>query len=354
MKKFSIVLTLALVVALAVPAMAAPKLAINGNLEMENSTVDKGGPTLSSTYGDLDLYLNAKINDKVSAFTELDYDTFFVDNVNDTGEHQGRVDQMWINVEDAFGPLALRVGRMDEAAASNLLYDIEDKANEFVRFAYNENNVSGKVAYNLDNNDSKKVLLAEGKVTDLGLVDGVTVNYFDANTLDYEGYTLKATKQHSFGTGSIVFGEADNGPISGAQVLDVDFTTKTLFPGVTAGLEYGTVDKGFVLNNDTAIQDDSVFNDVNADYEPIYSADDVQVIKPSVSFDLTDKLGVYFGYAMYEGDKSNAKQDYLDLVASYDLAPDTYLDVEYENFSNDWTGAPDDESALTTTLGVNF
>ncbi|SDC08572.1 MULTISPECIES: porin [unclassified Candidatus Frackibacter] len=352
MKKFSLILTIALVVALALPAMAATKVTFNGNLEMENQYVDPNtdpnvgtvGKSLSSTYGDLDLYLNAKINDKVSAFTELDYSLQF-DDSSDAAGLEGRVDQMWINVEDAFGPLALRVGRMNEAAANNLLYDIEEGANEFVRLAYTADNISAKSGYS---GEGKDVFFAEGTVTNLGLIDGVTLNYIDYNA-GYQGYTVKLDKKHSFGEASVLFGNVDAKINDSANVLDVNFVTDQLFPGITTSLEYATAEKGFVADQAVLDQDDSVFVDTAA---ALYRNDKVEVIKPGINFDLTDKLNIDFAYAMYDADKSTDEDEYLDLVASYDLAENTYIDVEYENHNYD--GWQEDEEKITTTLGVDF
>jgi len=341
-KKLSIVLTIALVVAFAVPAMAATSVDFSGNLEMENAYNDPG---VAKSYGDLDLYLNADIAEGVTAFTELDYEINFENGSKNssTDTKKGEIDQMWINVEDAFGPLALRVGRMNEAAAGNILYDIEGGANEFVRFAYDADNISAKLGHNAEGDDSQKLLFAEGKVEDLGLVDAVTLNYIDYNAAN-EGFTVKVDKNHDFGNASILFGDVDT-PSDSASVMDLTFASDVLFPGVNVSLEYATAEAGFV-NKD--LQDDSVFADANGVLN-----EDVTVIKPGVSFDVTDKLGVEFSYAMFEGDDSGDTHDYLDLVVDYDLAENTYASLEYEDNAYDGTGDTDN-SVITTTLGVNF
>ncbi|KXS40797.1 MAG: hypothetical protein AWU54_1849 [Candidatus Frackibacter sp. T328-2] len=354
MKKLSIVLTIALVVALAVPAMAASNLKVNGNFEVE-SVKTKDADTESGGY--LELYLEANPAENVTFYSEVDFGyDFDQNNYSTTGTSE--VYEAYINVDDAFGPVDLKAGRMFEAAADSMLYEFD--SGEFARLAYDNANVSAKFGHNLDTDSQGKVIFAEGKVTGLGLVDAVTLNYVDANAADYDGYTVKATKSHSFGTGSVLLGKAND-----AQVVDVSFETAQLLPGATASFEYATAEAGFARSEykDTDGNGDNEVVTTNQDSVITDSklaaiGDDVTMIKPGVSFNVTDKLGVDLSYAMYEADKLDAEDAYLDIVGSYDLAKDTYLEVEYEDHAVDGADASannvTDETVITTTLGVNF
>ncbi|SJZ30261.1 porin [Selenihalanaerobacter shriftii] len=345
MKKLSIALALVLVVALAAPAMAIEYT--GGFLEVENvhnmdSSKDSG------TGYDMYLTLEDQVDDQTSFYALLRVDQNFG---NDDGADSNEfLRKGWVNIENVAGPLALRVGRMDEAAAGNYLYDMELKY-EFARLAADLGNLSFKAGHNLDDtkSDNKttgndKVIFFEAKATDLGLVNGVTLNYVEDGD-DYDGYSIAFNKNHDSFTADLVYGDVDVSNTS-ADLLDVKLATDKLFPGITASVEYADVEEEFVVGG--KFQDDSVLADTN-----LTGKDDVEMIKPAVNFDLTDKLNVNFAYAMYEADNLvNDGHDYLDLTFAYDLTEKTLLEVEYED--NDYDDDADDNETLSTTLTAYF
>ncbi|SJZ30263.1 porin family protein [Selenihalanaerobacter shriftii] len=341
MKKIAIALTLALVVALAAPAMAAD-LDINGLIGVENGyTNPETSKSTSNTGGYLELYLDAEINDQVTAYSEIDFGYDF--NKDTNADTTTSVYEMWVNVEDAFGPVDLKAGRMFEAAAGSMLYEFD--SDEFARLAYESGNVAAKLGHSIDSNG--KVVFFEGAATDLGLVDGVTLNYIEDNADEYDGYTLRVNKTHSFVDAALTFGDVDNGTDS-ANVIDLSMSTDVLLPGVTTSLEYADAEAGFV--RDKANTQDSALNDADS----VVADNDFEMIKPGVSFGVTDKLNVSASYAMYDADTVDAENDYLDIVGTYDLAENTILEVEYEDYTYDGTAAGQDKEVITTTLETSF
>jgi len=335
-KKLSIVIMIALVVALAVPAMAATtnNLKANGHFEIENDKVKDGN---SATTGEFDLFLNAKPADNVNFYSELDYTYDFANGAGAGNPENLDVYEMWVNIDNAFGPVSLKAGRMYETAPDGILYEFD--SDDFARLAYANGGVSAKFGHNLDTDNQGKVVFAQGSVKDLGLADEVTVNYVDDNDANYDGYTVKATKHHNFGTGTILFGDAND-----AQLIDLGFSTKQLLPGATASLEYANVEEGFAR----ATAQDSVLTDTAL--TTTAGAGDVTMIKPGVNFNITNKLNAYASYAMYSSDNAG-DHDYLDTGVVYSMANNTSLEVELEDNSYDNAA---DSTTITTTLGVDF
>lgn len=330
MKKLSIVLVLALVLALAAPALAAD-VDINGELEIENRYNDTD--STSKTDAALELYLEANPAEKVTLYSELDYEYDFDTTANETSVN-GDVGEAWIKVEDVFGPVTLKAGRMEEVAADSILYDVTD---EGVEVSYAEGNFSGLFSHSIDSGG--KVVFAESKLADLDVVDAVTLNYIDSNVEDYDGYTIKVDKKHDFVDASVLLGDANE-----ASVMDLKLASTELFPGVTTSLEYATVEEGF-----TAISDkqDSIFNDTSL---AGMGSGDIDMIKPGVAFDVTDNVSAYASYAMY-GSDNLGDHDYIDLGAVYTLAEGTNLEVEYEDNDYDYFT---DSTTITTTLTSTF
>ncbi|SJZ30255.1 porin [Selenihalanaerobacter shriftii] len=348
MKKIAILLTLTLVVALAAPAMAGTimtrtDMKVSGNLEIENKYNDPvTGDSTSQTVGDLEIYVEANPAENVTFYSvyEVIYE-FEPKNTNSSSNiKEENLKEAWLKVDNMFGPLTLKAGRIEETATDEILYD-EDQE-EGVELIYDVGNVYAKLGHSIDSSDTEnKALMFQGKLIDLGLVDAVALDYLDYNGKG-DGYTLKIGKNHSFVDASIMLGEVDKD--DDANMFDFRVSTEELLPGVTTSLEYADVEGGFI---NKGWQIDSVFADVHDDIDK----DDLDMIRPGFNFDLSDKLNIDFSYAMFNNDDTDKDQDYLDLTFTYDLNKYTYLEVEYEDNDYDWQ---DNKEILTTTLGADF
>ncbi|ADL12925.1 porin [Acetohalobium arabaticum] len=361
MKKFSILLALVLVLGLAVPAMAAADVDVSTTVGVEN-VYDDSKDESSATEGYLYLFLEGNPTENVNFYSEIDFTGYFDGNKN---EEDVDVYEAWIEVDEVVGPVDVKLGRMYEESADNVLYEYD--SDDFVRLGYEAGNVSAKFGHNLDSEgddapatagDSEA--FAEFKATDLGLLDQASLNYTKDNNLtdadgnatgdSYEGYTVKLTNDFDVVDASLLYGTADGEYASGndwnesADITALGLSTDQLFPGATLSLDYADVEENFVKAEDQ----DSYLNDT-------VTGDDFDMIKPGVNFDLTDKTNVDFSYAMYSADNDDADDDYLDLLITHNVAENTTLEVELEDHSYDGSNiTDDDETIITTTLETNF
>jgi basic membrane lipoprotein Med (substrate-binding protein (PBP1-ABC) superfamily) len=76
-KKLSILMVFALVIALAVPAMAASNLDVSGKVDFENTKLTDGGD--SSSTADLELYLEKALEENITLYSEIDVGYAFAD-----------------------------------------------------------------------------------------------------------------------------------------------------------------------------------------------------------------------------------------------------------------------------------
>ncbi|ADL12924.1 porin [Acetohalobium arabaticum] len=383
MKKLSITLALVLVVAMALPAMAAEvkvndnAVNISGEVEIEQTDNNSDNTELVGTEDTLEttltLYIDSQISEKVSVFSTLE----IADN-NDDMTDDFDVEEAGVDVKDVFGPIGLKAGKMELVSTDAMLYDYDEieKDNNFATFYYEEGNVNAMVGNTLDDDGDESLgsaTVAKFGVTDLGVIDSLdfdyigvgdfqtsVANYFDfSNKLndlgnlnekyidysDFDGYTLKAAKNFGVVDTALTLGNVDSENIDSADAVSLDLSTDQLLPGATLSLAYGDVEAGYVQPFQ-----DSYLNNA----ELPYGLTDFDVIQPGVNFDITDKLNVDFSYAMYDADDVDMDEDYLDLVFAYDLAENTTLDLEYENHDYDIDGASDDDETITTTLTTKF
>jgi hypothetical protein len=327
----------ALVIALAVPAMAASNLDVSGEVEFENAKVTDGGD--NSSTADLELYLEKAVEENITLYSEIDVGYAFADETDNV--HTTEIKEAWVNVDDAFAAIDLKLGRMFEESADSMLYEFDTE--EFVRLAYEADNLAVKLGHNLDNDPANadaanadaatnnKLLFLEGELTDLGLVDALTLNYVDDNGEDYDGYSLKFAKKHDFGDAAFIYGDAAEG-----NLMDLKVTSDTLVNNATLSFEYADFENEYLVSS----ADNGILTDATV-------TGDTSVIKPGIEMELADKLTGYGYYALYSGE-NDSEENYLDAGVVYDLAESTDLEVEFENYSEK------DETTITTTVTTNF
>lgn len=336
------VISLVIVTLFALPVMAVEfKI---GKFEIENTYIDTDNDeSTSQTIFKTTLILDQTIDERVNVFVMTRLDGEF--NQKQGPKKEGTdifVRKGWIDVKDAFGPVDFKAGRMDEAAANNVLYYMKSKY-EFARLAYNNDHFFMKAGHNID--DDEKIVFTEFKGTDLGLTDSVTLNYIDADfsNIDYAGYSIDFFKDFDVFETGLTFISVENGDIK-PNGFDVRFSTDKLLSGINLSLEYAVGEKGIAVDR---LQSNSVFGDseLNDSY-------DIKIIKPGFNVDLGDRFNIESYYALYKADDSDAKHNYFDLTGTYDLTKSSYLELEYEKDSYDNAGT--DESTISTTLGVKF
>lgn len=345
MRRITIVVSIVLVMLMAIPAVAVEfKI---GKFEIENTyTETDDADSSSETLFKTTLILNEKIDERVNLFVMTRLDGEFNQAQGPKGDGTDVfVRKGWLNIKDAIGPVDLRVGRMDAAAANYLLYNMKSKY-EFARAVYSNDKFAIKVGHNIDSDE--KTLFSEIKGIDLGPVDAVTLNYVDADfaNIDYNGYSINFLKEFNPLKADLTYLKVENGALE-PEGYDLRFSTDKLFSGVNLFLEYAAGEQGIAVDKHNFQKDDSVFveSELNDDC-------DIKMIKPGFITDLGARLKLDCAYAFYEADDSDASDDYLDLICTYKLSKKSYLEVEYENHNFDDTGT--DNTIVTTTLGVNF
>ncbi|WP_164522304.1 porin [Halocella sp. SP3-1] len=340
----TLILSLVLVIFLAVPAIAVEFKA--GNLEIENEYIkNDNGESSSETVLKLGLFLNQKIDERASLFVFTKLHADFNQAEGNTEGTDVFIRKGWLDVEDAIGPVDLRVGRMDELTANNLLYSMKVKY-EFARLAYNNKIIAIKAGHNIDADE--KTVFTELKLKDLALLDTVTLNYVNADfsVIDYNGYSINFLKNFAKFTTELTYLDVENGELE-PNAFDLRLSTDKLFPKTKLFFEYANVEMGVVVNKHK-FQDDSILAE-----STLNQSDDLKMFRPGFNVDFSDRLNIDFSYAIYEADNSDARDNYLDLIFNYDLTKNTYCELEYEDHSYD-DNAGTDESIITTSLGVNF
>ncbi|WP_041667258.1 hypothetical protein [Acetohalobium arabaticum] len=206
-EKISIVLALVLIVTMAVPAMALEfqkgKMKVENKYKDVDDSNEDGSGTKAKTY----LFLKQQVDKQVSIFTLLRVDYDFAN--QKSTETKTFIRKGWINVENAVGPLDFRAGRLDEAAANNLLYDMERKY-EFARATYDSKDFAIKAGHSFEDKNAGKIFFTEAKAKNLGLFETVTLNYVDNNELAYEGYSVASAKEFGVANLDFTYGDADN------------------------------------------------------------------------------------------------------------------------------------------------
>ncbi|MGM0472179.1 MAG: hypothetical protein ACQEQI_07865, partial [Bacillota bacterium] len=119
MKKLSIVLAMALVLAMAVPAMAAEYkvgdkiVNVESFLEIEQTDEDDGNDTLAT---ELNINFDSQLSERVTVFGELQ-----INDDNDDSENNFDIMEAGIDIQDVMGPLNLRAGKLNFSSADDML-----------------------------------------------------------------------------------------------------------------------------------------------------------------------------------------------------------------------------------------
>ncbi|MCK8827309.1 porin [Natroniella acetigena] len=330
MKKISIVLALALVLAMAVPAMAVD---IAGEVEFERAYVDEDDSyTVNSIDIDLDFTANPAAN--VETFVGVELEDIVDGNID---SNNVEVDEAWINVDLLELPGAsLKAGRFGVATPQDLLYDLNLDGAEL---SYAVDNIAVSFASDLDNDDSIKFI--EASMSDLvfGEVTSVaTLNIADYGIDDEDtAFSIALDNSHEMADFYVVFADDQE------SAFQLGAETDVLAPGLTVGFDYGQMDEDYLGEAD--FFDD--FTDFADEIGYIY--DDIQTIVFGAEYDVNDVLSTSFEYAMHEDD-ADAELDVLTLGAEYDLAENTVLEFEFENYD----AGDEDVDVITTTLTTNF
>lgn len=349
MKKFSIVLlALALMVTMAMPAMAEANF--DHYFEVVNNNYDND--TEDVTAGWYYLYVYGDISEDISYYSEIDFDYSF--DQDDNSDNDVDFFEGWIDADNVVGPVGLKIGRMQQYSggvggnpkigSQQALYAFD--TDEFGVLNYEQNNVAVKFGHSVDND---KRMFAEAKATDLGVLDEAALNYVDddVDTNDYNGYTLKLAKQFNPVKVDFVYGDASNENNTNdldADLINFRVSSDQLISGANIGLEYADIEEGYankeILDEEegnilkTRFDQDPNTPDTN---EAIVSSfgEDVELIKPSVNFDVTDKLNIGFAYKMYEFQDTDEELDVAHLYSTYDLKENLLLEVEVWDQSSD-------------------
>ncbi|MCK8823597.1 hypothetical protein [Fuchsiella alkaliacetigena] len=342
-KKVAILVALAVVVAMAMPAMAVDisgEYEVEYDINLEDDEVDWGS--------EIELEFLYSPADNVTAFVDLE-----ADGRGDILE----VNNVWIDVEPVQLPgSSVRAGTFGVAAAQDFLYDgniarFDNDAG--AQFSYAVDNINVSLAHNLDFfDDDKAALFLEASMSDLELgpaLTTATVNFFnlDEDVGDRNGFSFALDSSLDMADVNFVFANAEE------NAFAVGASSDQLAPGLTVGLDIGLADEDFAPEGH-----DGIFDDFDPEYQgqDVQFDEDLMAIIPSASYSLTDSLTASFSYALYDFDEDDADLDILTLGAEYDLAENTALEVEFEDKS--W-GDEDvidnsDTQSLTTTLTVNF
>lgn len=349
MKKL-LILSLILVTLLTVPAMAVEFK--KGKLEIENEyTKNDNNISNSQTELKLGLFLKQKIDQRASLFVLTKLHSEFKQTQGPKNGTDVFIRKGWLNVKDVLGPINLRVGRMDELAANELLYDMESKY-EFARLAYNNKRFGFKAGHNID--DDEKTVFTELKARNLGLIDTAVFNYVNADfsnkkySIDYNGYSINFIKNFAGVTTDFTYLDVENDKLK-PTAFDFRLSTEELFSKTKLFFEYANVEKGVVVKgNKHKFQDDSIFAETT-----LNKNDDIKMFRPGFNVKFGDRLDMDLSYAIYKADNSDDQDKYLDFVFNYDLTKNCYWELEYEDHSYD-NNAGTDEYIITNTLGVNF